>query len=320
MTTQLAAAADWGLAPSLLEGAMTLDLDAASCNLRYWLASVPQGTLGGHVSGHDPRVTTPDYMLAEGPLREALSQEFAFRSIAEDKAARAIGYLVAQAPDIDTMEFYATQLLDEARHAMVFRHHLVELGLGTEKNISEVADSLAGADRDAILGPLEALGLEVLRDQQDFIGGVVTLTVLVEGVLAPNAELSERKWRPLDPAAADIEKGAGIDEIRHLAVGSAVAKDYLQRHPEALEPTLQLIARGMRLWDELPIQEPIYRRELLFQQGMLEHADVVGDYEIWPGRRMLDTSAEERLQTAQEWSRSMQETRLVQMGLGQALS
>ena len=57
------------------------------------------------------------------------------------------------------------------------------------------------------------------------------LTVLVEGVLAPAAELSERKWRLLDPAAAEIERAAGIDEIRHLTVGSAVVKHYLDSRP-----------------------------------------------------------------------------------------
>ena len=48
---------------------------------------------------------------------------------------------------------------------------------------------------------------------------------------------------------------------------------------------------------------------------MLQHADVAGDYEIWPGRLLLDTTPEERLMTAQEWSQRMQESRLAYMGL-----
>jgi len=320
MTAQIPAEADWDSAPSLLDGAMSLELTAEMCNLKYWLANVPQGTLRGQILGHADDVRAPAFMREPGPLRDALSQEFAFRSIAEEKATRAISYLVADAPDVDTMEFYATQLLDEARHAMVFRHHLVELGVATEETLPQVVEQLAGADRDAILAPLEAFGLDVLRDNRDYLGGVVTLTILVEGVLAPNAELSERKWRPLDPAAADIERGAGIDEIRHLTVGSSVAKRHLERHPEDKLKVLELMARGGKLWAELPTQEQIYRRELLFQEGMLEHADVVGDYEIWAGRRLIDTTPEERLQTAVEWSRKMQDARLVYMGLEEAVS
>ena len=320
MTTQIPAEADWNTAPSLLDGAMSLELTAAACNLRYWLANVPQGTLRGQVSGHADDVRAPAFMCEPGPLREALSQEFAFRSIAEDKATRAIAYLVADAPDTDSMEFYATQLLDEARHAMVFRDHLVELGVATKDTLGQVVEKLAGADRDAILVPLEEFGLEVLRDQRDYLGGVVTLTILVEGVLAPNAELSERKWRPLNPAAADIERGAGIDEIRHLTVGSSIAKEHLARHPEDKLTVLELMGRGGKLWAELPVQDQVYRRELLFQEGMLAHADVVGDYEIWRGRRLIDTTPEERLQTAVDWSREMQRARLVYMGLEEALA
>jgi hypothetical protein len=315
-----AAEANWDSAPALLEGATSLELTAAQCNLKYWLGAVPNGTLRGHVLGHAPDVQAPSFMREPGPLREALSTEFAFRSLAEEKATRAIAQLVALAPTTDVMEFYATQLLDEARHAMVFRSHLIELGVADEQTLPEVVESLAGADRDSVLNPLEEFGLALAADPPDFIGGVVALTVLVEGVLAPSAELSERKWRPLDPAAADIERGAGIDEIRHLSVGSWIARDHLQRHPDDKPRILQLITTGMTLWDELPVKELVYARELLFQEGLQAHADVVGDYEIWPGRRLIDTSAEERLLTALDWSQAMQQTRLEYMGLQAVLA
>jgi hypothetical protein len=318
MTTTVPAEAGWDSAPSLVDGAMDLQLGPATCDLAYWFGAVPQGTLRGHVRGHADDVPTPPFMRRPGPLNQALTQELAFRSIAEEKATRAISYLVAQAPDIECMEFYATQLIDEARHAMVFRGHLRELGVpGTE--LCSTIDRLAGADAERILVPLEDLGLRVLRDERDFIGGVVVLTILVEGVLAPAAQLSELKWRPLDPAAADIERGAGIDEIRHLTVGSTIARDHLLRHPQDRGRVLELIRSGRRMWAELPASDLVYRRELLFQEGLREHAGVVGDYEIWPGRRLVDTTAQERLAKALEWSHRMQEQRLVYMGLPDAV-
>jgi hypothetical protein len=201
---------------------------------------------------------------------------------------------------------------------MVFRGHLRELGVpGTE--LSSTIERLAGADAERILVPLEDLGLRVLRDERDFIGGVVVLTILVEGVLAPAAQLSELKWRPLDPAAADIERGAGIDEIRHLTVGSTIARDHLLRHPQDRERVLELIRSGRRMWAGLPASDLVYRREQLFQEGLREHAGVVGDYEVWPGRRLVDTTAQERLEKALEWSHRMQEQRLVYMGLPEAI-
>ncbi|WP_413760378.1 VlmB-like protein [Streptomyces sp. MMBL 11-3] len=312
------AEADWERAPGLMDGALNLELPAAACGLAYWLGSVPQGTLRGHVRGHADDVRPLDVVAGKGPLNSALVQELAFRSLAEEKATRAIGHLVALAPDNATMEFYATQLLDEARHAMVFRGHLLQLGVA-EHELADEVERVAARDSADILVPLENFGLRVLRDERDFIGGVLVLTVLVEGVLAPAAELSERKWRVFDPAAADIERGAGIDEIRHLTVGSSVLREHLLKHPEEKPRLLELMAEGYELWGKLPTTEQLLRREALFQQGVEEHGHLLGDYEAWPGRRLADTTAEERMETGRSWAERMQHTRLAYMGLGEAI-
>lgn len=318
MTEAIPTEVDWDAAPTLLDGAMHLQLTARDCNLRYWLNSVPEGTLRGRPDGHDPALTPPEFMRKPGPLHDALMQEYAFRSIAEDKAARGLAYLVPIAPDTDGMEFYVTQVMDEARHAMVFRNHLTALGVPAER-LTEAVEEYGGPDRIAILEPLEAYALKVMRDERDYVGGVVMMTIIIEGALAPAAELSERKWRPLDPAAAEIDRGAGIDEIRHLTVGASIAREYLIQHPEEKPRVVEMIRRGMGMWAELPVHDMVHRRELLFQEGLEQHADVVGDYEIWPGRRLLDTTPTERQEAADRWSQEMKEIRLRYMGLEEAL-
>ncbi|MGW7245793.1 ferritin family protein [Streptomyces decoyicus] len=307
--------ADPDQAPDLLDGALTSELTPEGCDIAYWLNAVPQGTLRGDPMGRSRGVAVPEHMLVEGPLRQAVMQEMAFRSMAEEKAARAISFLVAHAPDVAEMDFFTTQLMDEARHAYAFRGHLRELGVGQDE-LADTMEKLAGAHREAILDPLERFGLSVLEREGDYIGGVVTLTVLVEGVLAPTAELSERKWRPLDAPAAEIERAAGIDEIRHLSVGSTIVRRHLHRCPGDTARIAALLGRGEQLWAGLPVQEMTYRREELFQQGMEQHRALVGDYEAWPGRRLVDTTAEERMRTALEWARRTQESRLAYMGLG----
>jgi hypothetical protein len=314
-TSATPAEADIDNAPGLLEGAMTLELTPQTCNLEYWLGAVAQGTLRGLVhGGHRADAVVPGWMRQPGPLRDALIEEFAFRSIAEEKATRALSYLVLHAPDVDTMEFFATQLIDEARHSSVFRGHLLELGVPAEE-LDATIERVAGEDRERVLVPLEEFGLPLGRDAGDFIGGVIVLTVLVEGVLAPAAELSERKWRLLDPAAAQIERAAGVDEIRHLTVGSAVVRQHLEAHPEDGARLKELIERGRAMWADLPVLDMILRRERLFQQGMEALADVVGDYELEPGTRLLDTTPEDRLMMAATWSQEMQDSRLAWMGL-----
>ena len=312
-TTSTPAEADWNTAPSLVEAAMSLELTPEVCSLDYWLCAVAQGTLRGLVRGHTPDAVTPDYMREPGPLRSALVSELGFRSVAEEKATRAISDLVQTAPDVASMEFYATQLIDEARHARVFRGHIVEMGV-PEKDLPTTINQASGEDIAAILVPLEEFA-QPIREAGDFIGGVIVLTILVEGVLAPAAELSERKWRRLDPAASEIEHGAAIDEIRHLTVGSTIVRRHLLAHPEDRSRLGELIVRGQSLWGSVPVLDMLTRRETLFQEGLAQHAAVVGDYEIWPGRRLVDTTPEERIQKALGWSTQMQQTRLAYMGL-----
>ncbi|MEH1015559.1 acyl-CoA dehydrogenase family protein [Micromonospora sp. CPCC 206060] len=311
-------AADWDQASSLFDGAEGIRLTARDCDLHYWFTNVPQRTLRGNIVGYAPELVTPDFLHEPGPLRDALIQEVAFRALAEERAARAIGHIVACAPDSTTAEFYATQLVDETRHAMIFRNHLRNLGVDERDVAAVIAEQTAG-DKAGILDPLEELGMPIVRDQQDFMGGVVLLTILVEGFLAPSIELSERKWRPIDPRMADMEKGASIDEVRHLAVGTSIIREHLQQHPEEKDRLVELIRGGMRLWEQLPVADQLTRWENWFQEGITPHLDMIGDYEIWDGRRLVDTTPEDRIQKAVEVTSIVHSTRLTDMGLGRAL-
>lgn len=320
MTDLIPSEAGWDTAPGLLDGAMNLVLTAPQCDLAYWLSSVAQGTLRGRAAtGYAADVITPDHMREPGPLREALILELGYRSVAEEKATRALAHFVAGAPGIPELEFYTTQLVDEARHSMVFRKHLVNLGVPADKLLPTIAEMSADYVAE-VLDPVEEFLLWVVRDEEDFIGGVAILTVVVEGVLAPAAELSERKWDRLDPAASEIARGAAIDEIRHLTVGSSILRDHLITHPSYRPRLSEILAEGERLWDAVPDRKYTMAREELFQQGMDQHADLVGDYEIWPGRRMLDTTPAERYDMAEQWTNQMAKIRMTYMGLDGALS
>lgn len=318
MTTAVPPEADWDRAPGLLTGAKTLELSAEHCDLGYWLTAVAQGTLRNRaVSGHH-NAPVPDFMRADGPLREALLLELGYRSVAEEKATRILSHYVAKAPGIAEMEFYATQLIDEARHSKVFRDHLVELGVPAAELHATIADLARDYTRE-VLDPVEEMAVRIVRDEGDFIGGVVVFTIVIEGVLAPAAELSERKWDRLDPAAAEIARGAAIDEIRHLTVGSSIIRDHLVRHPEYRPRLMEILREGRKLWDAVPDRKYVMHREELFQKGMAEHAGLLRDYEVWPGRLLLETTAEERYDTAERWTDEMAESRMAFMDLTDAL-
>jgi len=309
--------ADWDRAPGLLEGAQELELTADRCDLSYWLTNVAQGTLRGRAArGH--AAATPDYMREPGPLREALVLELGNRSIAEEIAVRVLSHYVIAAPGIPELEFFTTQVIDEARHSMIFRDHLPDLGIPRDGLFDFIAEQ--GADyRARVLDPISQFATTVVRDEGDFIGGVAVFTIVIEGVLAPAAELSERKWGALDPAASEIARGASIDEIRHLSVGSSIVREYLQRHPSYRSRLIDIVRRGRRLWDELPVEEFVLHREELFQEGMFAHAEALRDYEVFPGRKLLETTARERYDLAERWTDDMAEVRLPYMGIPEAV-
>jgi hypothetical protein len=315
MTTPIAPEAAWDSAPGLLEGAMNLTLTAEHCDLAYWLESVAQGTLASRArSGHTAAEPTPAHMREPGPLRDSLILELACRSVAEEKATRALAYYVAAAPGIPGMEFYATQLMDEARHSRVFRNHLLELGVPAAELDSVIAEQSRDYTRE-IVDPILGFALAAVRDEQDFAGGVAVFTIVIEGVLAPAAELSERKWNTLDPAAGAIARGASIDEIRHLAVGSSIVREHLLAHPDYRPRLMDILTRGRDLWDTTPDREFVLRREELFQLGMAQHAELLDGYEAWPGRRLLETTPEERYEIAESWTDEMAKVRMDYMGI-----
>ncbi len=314
MTTKQYREADWNDAPGLLDGSINLELTPEQCDIEYWMNAVIGGTLRGQVHGHEPDAKVPAYLMKPGPLREAVLEEYAFRTISEELGTRAIGYMVANAPDWATMDFYATQLLDEARHAAVFRRHLVDLGVPESELAAFVASRVADK-RKAVLDPMEEFALVTAGGKEDFLMCVVMLTVIVEGVLAPASEMSERKWHVLDPPASQTARGANIDEIRHLCVGSNIVRRHLQAHPEDKARLLEWVGKGMALWQELPIKDVIIQREALFQEGLQSVKDILGDYELVPGIRLIDTSIEDRLGIQMKWSSDMQTSRMGYMGL-----
>jgi hypothetical protein len=202
---------------------------------------------------------------------------------------------------------------------MVFRNHLVEMGVPAADLHQLIASMSVDYTRE-VLDPIAEFAVRTVRDEGDFVGAVAAFTIVVEGALAPAAELSERKWDRLDPAAGEIARGSAIDEIRHLTVGSSIVKEHLIRHPEYRSRVMEIISAGRELWDGVPSRKYTLQREELFQEGMQEHVGMLEGYEVFPGRLLLETTAEERYDIAERWTDEMTAARLAYMGLAEAAS
>jgi hypothetical protein len=81
---------------------------------------------------------------------------------------------------------------------------------------------------------------------------------------------------------------------------------------------MEIVTAGRRLWDEVPVLKYVLRRENLFQEGMREHAGLLDGYEVFPGRKLLETTPTERYDIAERWSDEMAAARLRYMDLEEA--
>jgi hypothetical protein len=303
----------WTHAPDLLSDLTQLGLSTRICNLDYWLQHVVHGSFNELERGARSQHSVPQHMLEPGPLRRAITHEFAFRSLTEILATRALSMLSALAPNTEKLEFVLTVTLDEARHARLFRGHLSELGIADCDDDAELVRLARGSD--AHLDAIEKFAFEVIREQGDFIGGVLINTVLVEGLLAPAAALSERKWAKLNPVAADVQHGTGIDEARHLAVGCEILRDHLRAHPSDKARLRTILQRGFALWRELPADPISVEREHEFQAGMTAQRALVQQVELVSGVKLIDTTPETRIALAARTTDHLQLSRLQYIGL-----
>jgi hypothetical protein len=297
---------------TLVKDALDKALDIQTCDLDYWIREVATN-FAPMRRGRSADATVPAWMVAEGPLKQSIVEEFSFRARTEEAAARSISHMILCAPSLQAMDFYVTQLADEARHAYVFRHHLVDLGVPAERLEQEV-ERISGAKVAAILGPLEEFMQPALA-AKDFAAMVVFLAVIAEGALAPAAEMSSLRWADVDPPAAEIGYGANLDEIRHLAVGTSFIRDHVAGRRDEAKRLSKMIAEGRELFANLPILETLLRREQLFQEGLEQHREAFASFEFVPGRRLVDTTVEERLALQWSWSEEMRSARLTEMGL-----
>jgi len=92
-------------------------------------------------------------MLRPGPLRDAMISELAFRSIAEEKATRAISYIVATARTFT--QWSSSGLSSSTKRATRVSFASSARAGVPESELGATIEQISGADSRAILEPLE---------------------------------------------------------------------------------------------------------------------------------------------------------------------
>ena len=204
MNTAIPRASDWAAAPDLLEGSTSSELTVETCGIEYWLNAVTRGTLLGQVHGHLADAAIPEYLLEPGPLRTAILQEFAFRTVSEDMGTRAITHLVRTAPDAATMCITNTTACTTFTALAASPSWTLTSGAGTKTVIVFLRDA-AGNTTTATTSPHASIVVDATAPTN----GTVTAT-------RGNAQIQLAWTGFADP-------GSGIASYRVVAAQSATA-------------------------------------------------------------------------------------------------
>ncbi|MFL1538416.1 hypothetical protein ACJOYG_01640 [Acinetobacter baumannii] len=256
-----------------------------------------------------------DIHLNNKYLENSLKQELSFKSLTEFYASKAILDIVKIAPSLKEYDFLNTLLIDETHHSYLFRTYLKDNGLLALTNpLEEMAEVLNHSHQQVVI-PFQDFIKKWVVDKNDFYAGISIITIILEGILAPTAELSEVKWLPFYKKASEIQRYANVDEVRHLTICAEILKSKVNTNPEIKNSLQECIHEGLNIWNTSNIQNIILQRESLYQQGIEENQHLIEDYYLVDGILLKDTTPEMRLEISNSMVHQMQKSRLEYIGI-----
>jgi ribonucleoside-diphosphate reductase beta chain len=173
--------------------------------------------------------------------------------VGEERVAADLAPFVLAAPSGEIETFLATQLVDEARHAVFFDRYFAEV-------MAVSGDDMRSRLREAEGPMLDAwhfLFDDSLRDVADrlkarpddlelFVEGIVTYHMVTEGVLAMTGQRSILSYMERHDIYPGFHAGFSLveqDEHRHIAFGVRFLRDIVRDRPEMRDVILGRLTR-----------------------------------------------------------------------------
>ena len=173
--------------------------------------------------------------------------------VGEERVTADLAPFLLAAPSGEIETFLATQLVDEARHAVFFDRFAAEV-------MALSADDLRGRlaeMEDTMLGAWHFLFDDSLRDVADrikarpddltlFVEGIVTYHMVTEGVLAMTGQRTILQYMAAHDLYPGFQKGFSLvesDEHRHIAFGVRFLRDVCAERPEMRNVVVETLER-----------------------------------------------------------------------------
>ena len=173
--------------------------------------------------------------------------------VGEERVAADLAPFVLAAPTGEAEIFLATQLVDEARHAVFFDRYVAEV---MAVDCEDMRSRLAAAEAP-MLDAWHFLFDDSLRDVAHrlqrrpddlglFVEGIVIYHMVTEGVLAMTGQRSILSYMERHSIYPGFQTGFSLveqDEHRHIAFGVRFLRDVVREHPEMREVILGTLER-----------------------------------------------------------------------------
>lgn len=264
------------------------DWNPQAFDVQHWLQRAAWGTLKD--TRHGLRDGAPglcEAVRGDKLVAQIHRLDIATFLTAERVSYRGIARLLAHAPDEASQVFLATQAVDEARHYEVFCQRLAESGL-------------APAERDRLMDDVTTRPLrqfydliEEQVDRGDFPAAMMAHNIVLEGMAYPVYRYEAAYWSVFDPGLTQLIRGAFADEVHHVRFGEAIIARYA-RLGDASRNTMQRLARQFHGLMTEVFAASIEHYIHLYQLCADRHMALVGDIEIFRGRRMREVAEAEQ--------------------------
>jgi ribonucleoside-diphosphate reductase beta chain len=201
----------------------------------------------------DFSIDREDWLVSptEGQVHTAFSMASFY--VGEERVTADLAPFLLAAPSGEIEAFLATQLVDEARHAVFFDRFAQEVMALTAEDVRGRLEEM----EKGLLGPWHFLFDDSLRgvanrikarpdDLELFVEGIVTYHMVTEGVLAMTGQRTILQYMSDHDIYPGFRKGFSLveqDEHRHIAFGVRFLRDVCQERPEMKAVVLETLEK-----------------------------------------------------------------------------
>jgi len=173
--------------------------------------------------------------------------------VGEERVTADLAPFLLAAPSGEIEAFLATQLVDEARHAVFFDRFAAEVMALTPADLRtrliEIEETMLGAWHFLFDEALRGVARRLLARPDDlelFVEGIVTYHMVTEGVLAMTGQRTILQYMADHGLYPGFRRGFSLveqDEHRHIAFGVRFLRDACRDRPEMTGVVLRTLER-----------------------------------------------------------------------------